>query len=404
MFPDRPACQAGPEAIEALVGLMRERSETVAQNHDIPAGFTYLGQFIDHDLTFDPTPLSDRRRDPHALINFRTPRLDLDSLYGLGPEVQPYLYDWDSEPRGARLLVGANPVDGTPDLPRNDQQRALIGDPRNDENLIVAQLHLVFIRFHNAVVDRLTDRQASPADRFEEARRIVRAHYQSIVGREFLPNVVGETMARDVVARRHDSIPVEFSGAAYRFGHSMVRDRYGLKRLPASGTGPPTTPFAQLAGHTALTRERVIDWERFFDLGAPRPPQASFAIDTALAPPLFALPEGEPMLARRNLLRGRKLGLPSGQEVASALGVPALEPEELRIDAGVGRRARDVLLRSTPLWYYVLCEAEQRERGKHLGPVGGRIVAEVLSGLLDEAGGTDAPPTMAGLIEFAHAA
>ena len=103
--------------------------------------------------------MTERLRDPHALVNFRTPRLDLDSVYGLGPEVQPYLYDWDSDPPGVRLLVGCNPRDGTEDLPRNQQERALIADPRNDENLIVAQLHLLFIRFHNAVVDHLAARR-----------------------------------------------------------------------------------------------------------------------------------------------------------------------------------------------------------------------------------------------------
>jgi hypothetical protein len=424
MFPDCEPCAARAGALDALVELMTARRHRVRQNVDVPAGFTYLGQFIDHDLTFDPTPFADRQRDPHALVNFRTPRFDLDSVYGLGPEVQPYLYDWDSEPAGARLLVGRNGRDGTEDLPRNQQDRALIGDRRNDENRIVAQLHLVFLRFHNAVVDHLAAEGTPVGEHFETARQVVRRHYQWIVVHEFLPKVVGERMAETVLARREffasreePFIPVEFSGAAYRFGHSMVRDRYGLKRLPATGTGPPAVPFGDLFGQRALTHEHVIDWERFFDLGAARGPQASFRIDTALAKPLFDLPDGEPVLARRNLLRGRKLGLPSGQDVAEALAAPCLEPEELGIDAQPGRRSRDVLLRSTPLWYYVLREAEQREDGRHLGPVGGRIVGEVLAGLLDgdpdsylhaepawEPGqlGTAKPFTMARLVEFAH--
>jgi len=426
MFPDRDACEADVDAIEALVARMADRKEEIRQNDDIPAGFTYLGQFIDHDLTFDPTPIADRQHDPRGLLNFRTPRLDLDSVYGLGPVVQPYLYDWDAEPPGTRLLVGGSPRDGVEDLPRNDQNRAVIGDPRNDENLIVAQLHLLFIRFHNAVVDHLAAGRTPAGKRFEEARQIVCRHYQWIIVHDFLPAVLGKGMAETVLARREffkwrdqPFIPLEFSGAAYRFGHSMVRDRYGLKRLPATGTGPPTTPFGDLAGHSALTHAHVIDWERFFDLGTPRGPQPSFAIDTVLAPPLFELPEDEPMLARRNLLRGRKLGLPSGQDVADALGAAVLEPEELEIDERLGRRSRDVLLRSTPLWYYVLCEAENRESGKHLGPVGGRVVGEVLAGLLHgdadsyvnaepawepEQLGTKKPFTMAELIGFAQAA
>ena len=160
----------------------------------------------------------------------------------------------------------------------------------------------------------------------------------------------------------------------------MVRDRYGLKRLPATPPGPPTVPFAELAGSQALTAPHLIDWERFYAFPGEHAPQAAFPIDTALAPPLFALPEGEPALARRNLLRGRKLGLPSGQAVAHAMRVPALEPDELQLD-GAGEPEK-LLRRSTPLWYYVLSEAEKREGGARLGPVGGRIVAEVIVGLL----------------------
>ena len=400
MFPDRPACDAGPEAIEQLVRLLERRRRT-RLNLSVPAGFTYLGQFIDHDITLDLTPVLDRERDPRALVNFRTPRLDLDSVYGLGPAAQPFLYDWkESEPPGTRLLVGHNAADATDDLPRNQQGRALIGDARNDENVIVAQLHLLFIRFHNAVVDHLAREGTRDAELFETARRIVRWHYQWIAVHEFLSKVVGTEMATEVLDepagdgaapairreffswQREPFIPVEFSGAAYRFGHSMVRSDYGIKRLPPHGSGPPATPlFPQLAGFTWLLRKHVIDWERFFALD-PRAPQAGSAIDTALAAPLFRLPEGDPKLPRRNLLRGRKLGLPSGQEVACAMREPALAEEELRVDETVERRARKVLLRSTPLWYYVLCEAETNG-GKHLGPVGGRIVAEVLVGLLE---------------------
>jgi hypothetical protein len=434
LFPKRGACEAGTDAIESLVAIMRHRSEGgISQNDRVAAGFTYLGQFIDHDLTFDPTPFTDRRRDPHALVDFRTPRFDLDSVYGLGPEVQPYLYDRDADPPGVRLLVGGNPIDGTPDLPRNDQGLALIGDPRNDENVIVSQLHLLFVRFHNAVVDHLTP-GTPPEKRFEAARRMVRRHYQWIVAHEFLPKVVGNKLARDVLAKRRffkpagkPFMPVEFSGAAYRFGHSMVRAGYGLKRHSPGVDPLPALPFDELFGREALSRDHAIDWERFFDLRAPEEIKAdpalpagvqkSLTIDTTLSEPMFRLrPDGrDPMLARRNLLRGHKLGLPSGQSLAAAVGEKALDPTELRIDPGVAHR--DVLLRSTPPWYYVLAEAEHRAAGRHLGPVGGRIVGEVLAGLLaaDRGSYLHADPpwtpgelgtgdefTMATLIEFAQ--
>src|SRR5215210_4994060 len=221
MFPGRPACEADPEAIEQLVALM-ERPRNLLQNHDLPAGFTYLAQFVDHDITFDPTTLADRERDPQALVNFRTPRLDLDSVYGLGPTVQPYLYDWtETTPRGTRLLVGRN-RHGVDDLPRNHQGRALVGDPRNDEHAIIAQLHLLFIRFHNAVVDHLAEAGSPGRELFEAARRSVRRHYRHIVAGEFLTAIVGRDVMGRVLAPggrelftwdEEPFIPVEFSGA-----------------------------------------------------------------------------------------------------------------------------------------------------------------------------------------------
>jgi len=403
MFPLLEACDAGPEAIEALAELMERRTrDPLTENDAVPAGFTYLGQFIDHDITFDPTPMPDRRHDPNALVNFRTPRFDLDSVYGSGPLTQPYLYDWkDPKSPGARLLVGHNVVDresadplASDDLPRNQQGRALIGDARNDENIIVAQLHLLFIRFHNAVVGHVR--------LFEEAQRLVRWHYQWIVVHEFLPKVVGRAMADRVLApapvgtaptvhrnhftwQREPFIPVEFSGAAYRFGHSMVRDRYGLKRR-AEGAPPPVgiPLFPDLAGFTWLRRSLAIDWDRFFALpGFARAPQPSFRMDTGIAKPLFRLPDGGEPLPRRNLTRGGRLGLPSGQDVARAMQKPALPEEALLLDDKVKPKARDALLDATPLWYYLLCEAAHAAKGLHLGPIGGRIVAEVLVGLLE---------------------
>jgi hypothetical protein len=415
MFPDRPPCDVSEDAINALAKLMERRTGDLLANSGIPAGFTYLGQFIDHDITFDPTSVHDQLADPLALENFRTPRLDLDSLYGSGPVVQPFLYDWWSSPGGVKLLVGHSPPDSTTDLPRNEQGRALIGDARNDEHLIIAQLHLLFIQFHNAVVDHLSADGVKGDALLTEAQRLVRWHYQWIVVNEFLPKVVGSNTAGEVFTpgttnappavhrehfrwQREPFIPFEFSGAAYRFGHSMVRDRYGIKRTPTATPALLLFPdsdaegevHANLGGLTWLTQDRVIYWPRFFDLSdAERPPQPSFKIDTAISKPLFTLPDDHlhpplPSLPLRNLLRGRKLRLPSGQEIADAMHAPQLSIEQLRLDE-IDKRFRSELERSTPLWYYILCEAESKlgSEGKHLGPVGGRIVAEVLVGLLE---------------------
>ena len=398
MFPKRAACSASEDAVEELARYMARLSEGgTSQNKRVAAGFTYLGQFIDHDLTFDPTPLTDRERDVHARLDFRTPRFDLDSVYGLGPDLQPYLYDSVVDPPGVRMLIGGS--DGIVDLPRNDQDRALIGDFRNDENVIVSQLHLLFLQFHNAVVDHLEEKgEVPPGQWFEEARRIVRSHYQWILVNEFLPRIVGKWMADSVREKRwffkpagRVYMPVEFSGAAYRYGHSMVRSGYRLKRAPADGPTPPPIPFKDLFGRKPLTREHVLDWDRFYDM---RPPEEiekepvlpldvvlSMSIDPILSEPLLSLPDGgEPVLARRNLRRGVQLGLPSGQDIAAAIHQPVLEPDELDIRPDVGHR--DELLRATPLWYYVLAEARSRAGGRHLGRVGGRIVGEVIVGLL----------------------
>jgi hypothetical protein len=451
LFPGLLRCKVSEGAIDEIVAWMRDPGRSRAANPRIPAGFTYLGQFIDHDITFDPTSTLNANVDVEALVNFRTPRFDLDSVYGSGPVVQPFLYDWDSEPAGVRLLVGKDQVDGdgkvhkVTDLPRNAQGRALIGDPRNDETAIIAQLHLLFIQLHNVVVDRLWDagKARRPGDVFETARRLVRWHYQWIVVHEFLPAVVGEEMARAVLPkakdgsaprvrrrffkwRRHPFIPVEFSGAAYRFGHSMVRAEYGMKRARA-GAGHtlaiehPPPLFPDLAGFTWLREDVVIDWEQFFVVGgAGQSPQPSQKIDTALVDPLFELPDEGPRqrsLPRRNLERGRRLGLPSGQDVAAAMHEEPLTEVELELDNLPGSKKE--LKRAAPLWFYILCETTRASAGKgrHLGPVGGRIVAEVLAGLLkaDRSSymhsdppweprelGTDGTFTMADLIEIAQ--
>ena len=216
--------------------------------------------------------------------------------------------------------------------------------------------------------------------------------------------VVGERMAREVltpardggapaVHRRHFNwkdepfIPVEFSGAAYRFGHSMVRSDYVLQRRARRGT--PLLP--DLGGLTWLPRRLVIDWDLFFKLGeGARRPQSSQLINTTIVKPLWSLPETGKALPRLNLQRGAALGLPSGQSVADAMDEALLSDEELLLDKTVPKGAREALMRSTPLWFYVLCEAEKpRDRdgrpraGAHLGPVAGRIVAEVLVGLVE---------------------
>ena len=222
MFPSAERPDIGREAVDALAAVMARVAGTSDQGR-IHAGYTYLGQFIDHDLTFDPTSNIDGDNDPRALVNFRTPRLDLDSLYGTGPADQPFLYEWGDNPadRGVKLLVGRvhGRTECHDDLPRNEQGRALLGDARNDENLIVSQLHLVLIQFHNAMVDRV--RAANPALEktavFERARTLVRWHYQWVVVRGLPP-----------AHRRHGDHGV---GAATGHGHYETQRRTPLLRV-----------------------------------------------------------------------------------------------------------------------------------------------------------------------------
>lgn len=402
MFRNLPPLDPGIDAINALVKLMRETSVADSgDNAKIPAGYTYFGQFIDHDITFDPLSILAKANDPDALVDFRTPRFDLDSLYGGGPADSPYLYDSQSPSnRGVKLLVGHN-EEGKgferDDLQRNQQGRALIGDPRNDENLIVSQLQLLFIRFHAKVVDRV--RKAAKldgADLFAEAQRLVRWHYQWIVTHDFLERIAGKPAAAAAFAGRQfftwtnePFMPVEFSGAAYRFGHSMVRPFYDLNGdilgIPIFADADKPGPLEHLGGFRRLPALWSVDWS-FFLKTSSRKPQLSRKIDTKLSLPLHKLPtgvdEGRHSLAQLNLRRGRALGLPSGQDVAGAMGVAPLTGADLGLDAiDLPAAGKAKIKAATPLWYYLLREAELGG-GESLGPVGGRIVAEVLVGLL----------------------
>src|SRR5262249_54037851 len=228
------------------------------ENAGIPAGYTYLGQFIDHDITFDPASSLQQHNDPDALVDFRTPRLDLDALYGRGPADQPYMYIGNKFRLGRALLELDHPTK-VRDLPRfadpNDPQeakRALIGDKRNDENVIVAQLHAALLQFHNKLVD------ANPAASFTDIQRLVRWHYQWIVVNDFLTTICGKGVWKDILPhlgknqpiwktppqfifykwREAPFMPVEFSAAAYRFGHSMVRPIYRLNTRLQGGDDP----------------------------------------------------------------------------------------------------------------------------------------------------------------------
>jgi len=190
------------------------------------AGTTFFGQFIDHDVTFDTTSKLGITTDPATSPNSRTPSLDLDSVYGAGPVASSQLYD-PADPAKLRIESGGI----FEDLPRTAGLTAIIPDPRNDENMMIAGLHCAFILFHNKAVDVARSNGAG-SSAFDAARQLTTWHYHWLVVHEFLPLIVGQALVDNVLKTgRHfykpklgqAFMPVEFQGASYRFGHSMVR-------------------------------------------------------------------------------------------------------------------------------------------------------------------------------------
>lgn len=360
-------------------------NDTRQNNPRIKAGYTFLGQFIDHDLTLDTTSVLQQQIDVEGTRNFRTPSLELDSLYGLGPNAQPSLYDGSRTNRGLFLLS----PDGH-DLPRNSQGTAIIGDPRNDENVLVSQLHLLFLKFHNKVFKDHTDPALGFGARFEAAQKLVRWHYQWIVVQEFLPRICGNTNVKRMLREPQDwfaqgpFMPVEFSIAAYRFGHSQVRPGYalgagrGAALFPDDPSAPPSA--GDLRGGRPVPENLRVDWAFFFGPDA----QPGKLVDTKLSTVLIRLPDGvvppetpdqERSLAIRNLKRGDDAQLPSGQDVAARLAIPALSDRKLWSGVPRGKGG-------APLWYYCLKEGEVRTKGLRLAGVGAELVGRTILGLL----------------------
>ncbi len=462
MFRALPPADFGPDdkatihALTALAAGMLAGHEPPFDGPDpeeggIPAAYTYFGQFIDHDLTFDPASSLQKQNDPDALVDYRTPRFDLDNVYGRGPDDQPYLYSDGLHFILGRPLTGAAHNPKARDLPRSDpgtgaNKRAIIGDPRNDENVIVSQLQGLFLRLHNRFATALGD--------FEAAQRKLRWHYQWVVLNDFLPQIVAPAVLAEVLphiaagtdvvtdpprvkfyhAKDEAFMPLEFSAAAYRFGHSMVRPEYQLNEtLPK-----PHSIFAgnsnqpNLRGFHEFPAQWAIDWRFFIDLevlGAGNTThtdpanrsrlQLAYKIDTSLVNPLGHLPSdiasNPHILALRNLERGWRMRLPSGQAVARAMGVVPLTDDQIIIGKFTGADpanpldpadkigaitdfgqvgGKSVFADNCPLWTYILAETvaedvvvattngPQTIPTRRLGEVGGRIVAETMVGLL----------------------
>ena len=473
--------------------LTGDLSDPAVNDSTIDSGYVYFGQFVDHDITRDNSNAPDVPQDARQIPNVRTPNLDLDAVYGRGPALDAHLYDGIKMKLTPALPGPPGKIDNTgmiTDLPRAEAnpttgtRDALIGDDRNDENLIVQHLHIGFLAFHNAVIDALKQEHpgAPNAEIFIEAQREVRRHYQWVLLNDFLRTMCGSLTVDDVLQhgvkfyknRRNvftgqPPIPVEFSVACYRFGHSMIRDRYNFNDnfLPPSRLSNFSFAFlfTGQGGQAGTDKHPAwrINWNRFFSSPGHPAQNKARRIDTRVALHMGQLPgAADPgtnfmaWLSARNLVRALSYGLPTGQAVAQLMGATPLTVAQLKsnpfenalfapvyaqgvtpggltggpagevVEApspldpavpvavqsfplvqpvgweGVAQSAspeqqalhegtlavlsanNDYLCKSTPLWYYILKEAEVLEKGNRLGPIGGRIVTEVFVRLLLE--------------------
>jgi Animal haem peroxidase len=479
-FKAAPEFPVSPLTLAALDALATSMVESGPQPPfaSLPPILTYFGQFIDHDITaktdrevaglsiidgtFTPAARATVETD---LDNLRDGSLGLDSLYGDSPNQGDFATKLAGLMRHptlkAKMRLGvpstspggppALPVDKATDLLRLGflidkgditlaelnaldagikanfmdavgpiRSRAIIGDGRNDENLVVAQLQVAFLRFHNRLVDEVKT--------FPEARRLTRYHYQWFVAHDYLPSVCDRSVVDELLAKGSPlytaffqqnapsvpdkmPLPLEFSVAGFRFGHSMVREAYdhnnvfgtpepgkeGINLIPGAapfnlfftftGSGRMNPTPNPTNNKDKLPDNWVIDWKRF--VNAETPLHSARAIDTHLAPPLDNLSNEPPgvfkKLAMRNLRRGYRLNLPSAQSCIAAINATGLFRQITPLTSDEIMDGRDIpqadLGADTPIWFYILREAE-RLGGAHLGPLGSHIVAGTLLGLI----------------------
>ena len=492
--------------LDTLGSLMVPNSDVVETTPDAPLApvMTYWGQFLDHELTartdrestittiVNAAPLMTGTEIERRLKNARTPRFDLDSVYGGVPigtfpseaaqKAATVLRTGLRHPTlTAKMRVGtAVPLGNLPDtldphrdLPRfhqveqkvldaaleiaraqmNDDdfakfeaglpKRALIGDMRNDENIIIAQFHLSFLRFHNKVVDFLTENDTGWIPDFEAAKTLTTLHYQWLVVHGYLKEMCDPAVVQRIIDTRNSHydmfraeyaarnpgrvvgnvIPLEFSVAAFRFGHSMVRNIYDYNNTfgRPNGRAPFDQIFAFTGGgglgagfglnETNIPQNWIIDWSRFVNADGSfadgEPQRVARAVDTVIAPPLGDLvnegtDETQPQalrelfrhLARRNLRRGKSLRMPTGQALHAhlqAIGAVTSGPQA-DVASWVASKpdlaaflSGHAMNSATPLWFYILAEAEGAP-GDGLGEMGSWIVAATFIGaLMDDA-------------------
>ncbi|MBN8631829.1 MAG: hypothetical protein J0L76_13345 [Rhodobacterales bacterium] len=436
----------------------------------LPAAFTYFGQFVNHDIsapvgdvvtsrggtpaagvigTADPPGLDRNRRSRPAiilenLVNEQEKPLTMASLYGDGPASADPAIRALYQPDGKRFRLGQTRREeeqfftnllidprrvihatGAPDLPRKDRQ-ALIADRRNDENLIISQLHLALMLLHNKAVAALEPQVTDAAECFRQARRLVTRHYHWLILHDYLPRLLSPSVLSGSLARwpsrltEPDCVPLEFTTAAFRFGHSMVGSAYdfnanfGLNGRISDSGATLEDLFAFTSRNNmqsdatetlALPDHWVVDWARMTRVlpqPAGRPPRdfgRAERIDLAFARDMLNIMGDSSVAVHgsilfRNLLRGFHRCIPLGQRLAAEYGVAPLTENELRAalpdgpppsQGGTGFRdtvAALGFLRDTPAWLYFLCESLARENGERIGPTASHIIADTIVGLI----------------------
>lgn len=423
-------------------------SGTALLDGPIPAGYTYLGQLVDHDLTFDKTAVMfGDNISPADMLSGRSPKLDLDCLYGAGP-ADPVSAEFYRDDRHLKIgktvrAGGGNRLRGRTgyDLPRvgdgsrKNPRRALIPDERNDENLAVAQTQVAFLRFHNRVVDGLAP-SVPAAQRFRKAKTQVVLHYQWMLKTDYLPRICDKAVVTDVFTHGRKifdvgasptsmpAMPLEFSVGAFRLGHSMVRSTYDWNAEFSDGGGSLDLLFGFSGtsgflggGDLALPSNWIVDWRRLYPFARIqrpdlRPPKGEFnraqVLDTKVSRALNELPPGafggtnadfgtlKQHLAFRNLTRAGMVHLATGQQMAAVLNAHGVSVTPLTADEilhGNGQGAQldaltpaqqQAFTTKTPLWFYVLREAELA--GGRLSGVGARIVVETFHRAMEAAG------------------
>jgi Animal haem peroxidase len=468
---DQVGCFAGTTPAETFSRLkaFEEASRTPLSHMQVlpmrlPPVYTYFGQFVNHDIsapvgdvvtrpdppepvgvivTIDPPGLDRARRAKAEIIlkhfvNEQADPLALDSLYGDGPDsAEPRtraLYEADG--KRFRLGVTRREVDqvfkdmlkdpglvhhetGARDILRRDGA-PLIADHRNDENLVVSQLHLALLLFHNKAVAALEGASATPEECFAAARQLVTLHYHWLILHDYLRNLLSRTAQTVPWAERPQTldtartVPLEFTTAAFRFGHSMVGSAYDFNANFGVGAhlGPKGATLGQLFDFTThhnmgkrgaatlqLPDHWVIDWDRMTRPSVANAIGGAEKIDLTFAPEMLnamgmqhAVEHGSILF--RNLMRGFHRRIPFGQALAAEYGLDPLKEADIRaalpkghVDGPQSKTLRGVaqelgMLRETPAWLYFLCEARQHERGERIGPAASQIIADTIVGLM----------------------